>query len=43
MGHGFKHGPALGKYVAGLVTHWGTTDLRFLLTIKGKAAERAVF
>ena len=42
-GHGFKHGPALGEYVAGLVTQSGTTDLRFSLTIKGKADERAVF
>ena len=42
-GHGFKHGPALGEYVAGLVTQSSTTDLRFSLTIKGKADERTVF
>jgi len=42
-GHGFKHGPALGEYVARLVTHGGATEPRFSLATKGKVAERAVF
>ena len=42
-GHGFKYGPALGEYVAGLVTQSGTTDPRFSLATKSKADERTVF
>lgn len=42
-GHGFKHGPALGEYVARLVTQGGATGPRFSLATKQKADERAVF
>jgi glycine/D-amino acid oxidase-like deaminating enzyme len=42
-GHGFKHGPALGEYVARLVTQGGATEPQFSLATKGKVAERAVF
>lgn len=42
-GHGFKHGPAVGRYAAGLVT--GTLaapEPRFSLASKGKRQDRAV-
>ncbi len=42
-GHGFKHGPAVGKYAAGLLT--GTLDRvepRFSLASKGERQDRAV-
>lgn len=42
-GHGFKHGPALGEYVARLITQGGATEPRFSLATKGKVAERTVF
>jgi glycine/D-amino acid oxidase-like deaminating enzyme len=43
-GHGFKHGPALGEYVAGKVTQ-ADTDLepRFALSAEGKARQRLVY
>jgi sarcosine oxidase len=43
-GHGFKHGPALGEYVAGKVTQ-ADTDLepRFALFAEGKAEQRLVY
>jgi monomeric sarcosine oxidase len=42
-GHGFKHGPALGEYVAARVVAGGTVEPRFTLATKGKVQERAVF
>ena len=42
-GHGFKHGPALGEYVARLVTEGGSTEPRFSLATKARTDERAVF
>jgi sarcosine oxidase len=41
-GHGFKHGPALGAYVADRITKGGLTEPRFALTTKGKVQARAV-
>jgi monomeric sarcosine oxidase len=41
-GHGFKHGPALGAYVADRITRGGTTDPRFSLATKDKVQARAV-
>ena len=42
-GHGFKHGPALGEYVAGRVTQEGTVEGRFTLSTKAKVQKRAVY
>jgi sarcosine oxidase len=42
-GHGFKHGPALGEYVARLVTQGGETDARFSLATKDKTDARNVY
>src|SRR5512145_440162 len=42
-GHGFKHGPALGEYVAARVIEGGTVEPRFTLATKGKVQKRAVF
>lgn len=42
-GHGFKHGPALGEYVAARVTEGGAVERRFSLATKEKTAERAVY
>jgi monomeric sarcosine oxidase len=43
-GHGFKHGPALGEYVAGKVTQSDTnSELRFALSADGKARRRMVY
>ena len=42
-GHGFKHGPEVGRYAAGLVT--GTLEAiepRFSLASKGERQARAV-
>jgi sarcosine oxidase len=41
-GHGFKHGPAVGEYVARLVTEGGEVDQRFTLATKEKVQKRAV-
>ncbi len=41
-GHGFKHGPALGAYVANLVTKGGITDKRFSLATKETVQARVV-
>jgi len=41
-GHGFKHGPAVGEYVAGLIDG-APGDARFLWGTKGEAAARAVY
>jgi monomeric sarcosine oxidase len=42
-GHGFKHGPAVGEYVARLVTEGGEVDERFTLATKEKMQKRAVY
>jgi sarcosine oxidase len=42
-GHGFKHGPAVGEYVARLVTEEGASDERFRLTTKHRAPMRTVY
>jgi glycine/D-amino acid oxidase-like deaminating enzyme len=43
-GHGFKHGPAVGEYVAQLVTSdRPKIEPRFLLAAKGTQQKRAVF
>jgi sarcosine oxidase len=42
-GHGFKHGPAVGEYVAARITEGGAVDPRFTLAAKGKVQQRAVF
>ena len=41
-GHGFKHGPALGAYVADRITRGGPTDVRFSLATKEKVQARVV-
>jgi sarcosine oxidase len=42
-GHGFKHGPAVGEYVARLLTDGGASDERFRLATKENVQKRAVF
>jgi sarcosine oxidase len=42
-GHGFKHGPALGEYVARLVAEGGVIDGRFRLATKEKVQRRTVY
>jgi len=42
-GHGFKHGPAVGQYVARLVAEGGEVDERFALATKEKIQRRAVY
>lgn len=42
-GHGFKHGPALGEYVAARVVEGGEVERRFTLLTKETVRERAVF
>ncbi|MDX2029671.1 MAG: FAD-dependent oxidoreductase [Blastocatellia bacterium] len=42
-GHGFKHGPALGEYVADLLGGSAEPDPRFALSAKATFRERAVF
>jgi len=42
-GHGFKHGPALGEYVATLIIDGGSTEKRFSLATKDRVQRRAVF
>jgi glycine/D-amino acid oxidase-like deaminating enzyme len=41
-GHGFKHGPALGEYVAARVGDGGPVDTRFSLSTKQKVQQRTV-
>jgi glycine/D-amino acid oxidase-like deaminating enzyme len=41
-GHGFKHGPALGAYVADRITKGGPTDVKFSLATKDKVQARVV-
>ncbi len=42
-GHGFKHGPALGEYVAVRVIEGGAVEPRFSLATKGRVQQRSVF
>jgi monomeric sarcosine oxidase len=42
-GHGFKHGPVVGEYVARLVSEGGQVDERFALAMKEKIQNRAVY
>jgi len=42
-GHGFKHGPAMGEYVAGQILDGGPAEARFLLACKSEVQQRAVF
>lgn len=42
-GHGFKHGPAVGAYVADLVLRGTTPEKRFLLASKQNMQARAVY
>jgi len=42
-GHGFKHGPALGEYVAARVLEGGAPERRFTLATKEKVRKREVF
>jgi monomeric sarcosine oxidase len=42
-GHGFKHGPAIGEYVARLVTEGGASDERFTLSTKQRVQLRTVY
>jgi sarcosine oxidase len=42
-GHGFKHGPALGEYVAERVLHGGAVEPRFTLATKQAVQKRAIY
>jgi sarcosine oxidase len=42
-GHGFKHGPAVGEYVAGLIAGTTTAEATFALATKGTIQGRAVY
>src|SRR4029077_14033880 len=42
-GHGFKHGPSLGEYVAGRVRQGDAIEPRFSLETKQTMQKRAVF
>jgi monomeric sarcosine oxidase len=42
-GHGFKHGPVVGEYVARLVADGGEVDERFRLATKEKVQQRTVY
>jgi monomeric sarcosine oxidase len=42
-GHGFKHGPAVGEYVAARVADGAPVDAKFSLTTKQKAQKRTVY
>jgi len=42
-GHGFKHGPALGEYVAARIIEGGEIESRFTLATKETVRKRAVF
>lgn len=42
-GHGFKHGPALGEYVAKRITVGGEVEKRFSLETKKASRTRSVF
>ena len=42
-GHGFKHGPAVGEYVAVMIAGTGAPEERFSLATKRKVRERTVY
>jgi sarcosine oxidase len=42
-GHGFKHGPAVGEYVAARMLEGGTIEPRFTLATKAKVQKRTVY
>ena len=42
-GHGFKHGPAVGEYVAEMIFGRGTPEPRFSLASKKKVRGRTVY
>lgn len=42
-GHGFKHGPALGEYLAANVAGVGRVEARFTLAAQGNVPKRTVF
>jgi glycine/D-amino acid oxidase-like deaminating enzyme len=42
-GHGFKHGPAVGEYVAGRILGGGAEEERFSLASKEAVQQRTVF
>jgi sarcosine oxidase len=42
-GHGFKHGPAIGEYVAQQILDGGPTEPRFALSSKATEQKRAVY
>jgi glycine/D-amino acid oxidase-like deaminating enzyme len=42
-GHGFKHGPAVGEYVAAMISGNGTAEPRFSLATKENVQERKVY
>jgi sarcosine oxidase len=42
-GHGFKHGPALGEYVAARILEGGEIEKRFTLATKGTVRKRSIF
>ena len=42
-GHGFKHGPALGEYLAARIVGGGPAEARFSLATKQKIQERTVY
>jgi glycine/D-amino acid oxidase-like deaminating enzyme len=42
-GHGFKHGPAVGRHVAGLATGTEHPIPRFALATRGTVAQRSVY
>ena len=42
-GHGFKHGPAVGEYVARLLTEGGEIEERFRLATKERVQKRAIY
>ena len=42
-GHGFKHGPAVGEYVAAHIVEGGPVETRFSLATKERVQKRAVY
>jgi sarcosine oxidase len=42
-GHGYKHGPAVGEYVAARILEGGEVEKRFSLATKEKVQKRAVY
>ena len=42
-GHGFKHGPLVGEYVAGMILDRGTPEPRFSLQSKQRVQNREVY